>query len=54
MHCRRAFAEEERKIKRDLKGKQLAEKLQQHQGRTMEACERLATYQANLHTAKGG
>ena len=51
---KRAQADEERRIKRDFKGKELAAKLQANQARQLDACERLQGYQNNAHGAKGG
>ena len=52
---RRAFGDEERRAKKDLKGKALAEKLQSLHNRKLDACERINTWKENAHgTNKGG
>ena len=51
---RRDLAAEERRVKKDYKGKELASRLQGLHARQLEACERLRTYQTNAHGSKGG
>jgi hypothetical protein len=51
---RRSYAEEERKARKDLRGEQLAKKLQSLSARSMDACERLNNLRMNAHGAAGG
>lgn len=51
---RRALAEEERRVKKEFRGKELAARLQAMQDRQLDACERLSAYKANMHGAKAG
>jgi len=51
---KRAYAEEERKAKKDLRGEALAKKLQAMSQRSMDACDRLNSLRMNAHGATAG
>jgi DnaJ family protein B protein 12 len=52
---KKAAADEERRVKKEWKGAELAAKLQALHSRPLEACERLNRYQTNAHgAARGG